>query len=309
MVETKCSNYFIFKSFFLGLLIFGVCLSSKSQEIKVRSGFFYDSVGIGEQTKYYLTAAYPSKLNVVFPDSTYTFAPFEFDGKKYFATKTTNGLSYDSVIYLLSTFEVDSVQTLKLPVFVVDRGDSVEFTSNEDHIILAQLVKSVPDSISADKLPLKMNVAYHPVSSLFNYPILLICIGVVLIIGVVALFVFGKKIKRYFKIKRLKKNHAKFLEGYAAQLEQIRLTFSPSITESTLAVWKRYMEQLESRPFTKLTTREILLMEKDENLGGNLKGVDQAIYGHPSSVVAPLEELRDYADNKFLKKLEEVSHG
>jgi hypothetical protein len=309
MVKINIYNNVVVRYLFFGLFIFAVSLSSKGQEIKVRGGFFSDSVGIGQQTKYYLTATYPSKLNVIFPDSTYTFTPFEFEGKKYFPTQSSRGVSYDSVIYALSTFEVDSVQTLALPVFVVSEKDSVEFTGNLDTIVLSQLVQSVPDTISADKLPLKMNTAYQRVFFLFNYPIWMISIGVFVMLAAIVFFIFGKRIRKYIRIKRLKKNHAKFLETYTTQIDQVKSTFSPVVTESTLATWKKYMEQLESTPFTKLTTREILQLEKDEFLGNNLKGVDKAIYGHPYSVVEPLERLRDYAGNKFLKKLDEISHG
>lgn len=308
MAERKIYNNAVICILF-GALIFGANLVVEGQEIKVRGGFFSDSVGIGQQTKYYLTATYPSKLNVIFPDSTYTYTPFEFVEKKYFPTRSTNGVSYDSVIYILSTFEVDNLQALNLPVFVINENDSVEFTSNSDTIALSQLVRSVPDTLSADKLPLKMNTAYQPVFFLFNYPFLMIGIGVFVVLVTVIFFVFGKKIKRYFRIKKLKRNHAKFLETYATQIDRVKSTFSPVLTESTLATWKKYMEQLESRPFTKLTTREILQLERDEALGSTLKGVDKAIYGHPQSVIEPLEKLRDYAGNKFLKKLEEISHG
>jgi hypothetical protein len=69
------------------------------------------------------------------------------------------------------------------------------------------------------------------------------------------------------------------------------------------------MEQLESRPYTKLTSRETTQMENNEVLGKNLHSIDGAIYGHSTTVLEPLEDLRRYADQRFAKKLEEVKHG
>src|SRR6187455_220135 len=100
----------------LSLVLIGG-LSTRAQEVRVHSGFLVDSLGIGDEGGYFLTARYPSELNILFPDSTYNFAPFEYARKVYYPTKTTNGQSYDSAIYYLSTFEIDKLQSLSLPVF------------------------------------------------------------------------------------------------------------------------------------------------------------------------------------------------
>ncbi len=290
------------------ILIF-FCQYATGQKIIVHGGFMMDSVGIGEQTKYYLTARYPSKLNVVFPDSTYNFTPFELENKYFTPTKTRDSISYDSAVYYLSTFEVANPQTLALPVFVVSRKDSVPFFAQVDSIRLIELVAHVPDSVTVDKLPLKINTAYQQVSFLFNYPVLVIVLGSTLIVAAVLLLVFGKRIRRYFKLKKLKKNHQKFLESYGAQLSRLHETFSASGTESVLITWKRYLEQLEDVPYTKLTTREILSTDKDKKLDHDLHAIDKAIYGHDARVDASLENLRSYAVGKYLRKLDEIQHG
>jgi hypothetical protein len=69
------------------------------------------------------------------------------------------------------------------------------------------------------------------------------------------------------------------------------------------------MEQLESRPYTKLTTKETFGLIHDEALANNLRTIDRAIYGHDTSVVVALESLKTFADQQFAKKLTEVKHG
>jgi hypothetical protein len=50
-------------------------------------------------------------------------------------------------------------------------------------------------------------------------------------------------------------------------------------------------------------------MENNEGLGRNLHSIDGAIYGHNTRVLESLESLKQFADQRFAKKLEEVKHG
>jgi hypothetical protein len=104
------------------------------------------------------------------------------------------------------------------------------------------------DTISMDKLPLKENVAYMNVSWLFNYPVLIIIASILLVVAAIVWFVFGKKIRKYFRAKRMIKAHQKFLETYTIRLTELKNTQSTPAIESTLSLWKKYMEQLEAKP-------------------------------------------------------------
>jgi hypothetical protein len=303
------TRFFNLNCFLIGSLVSVFCFDIQAQEVRVRGGFFADSINVGEPTKFYLTARYPSKLNLLFPDSTFDFSPFEYESKKYFPTNTVNGLSYDSVIYTISSFEIDNLQFLSLPAFVVNSQDSVTVDGNRDTIVLAELVKQNVDTVPFERLPLKQNTTYQNIHYLFNYPILLIVGGALFLAGLITFFVFGKKIKTHFKVKKLRRDYDKFITAYAVLVDQAKTAFSSGVAETTLITWKKYMEQLEFRPYTKLTTREIVKLEKDNNLGSSLQAIDKVIYGHPTPIVETLESLRDYASGKFFKKLEEVKHG
>jgi hypothetical protein len=69
------------------------------------------------------------------------------------------------------------------------------------------------------------------------------------------------------------------------------------------------MEQLEAIPYTKLTTLELTRIETDESLRKNLRSIDGALYGHTTSALQSLEDLKGFADQRFAKKLEDVKHG
>lgn len=297
------------------LILLSLCYSfnvqSQNQGIQVRGGFFEDSLIVGDQIRYYLSATYNKDLTILFPDSTYNFEPFEFEHKQYFSTQTKNGISYDSVIYKLSTFEVDPVQYLSLNIFQVNERDCTRYVSTVDSIKLTSLVTINLDSIPVEKLPLKINDAYHYVSRFFNYPVAIIIISTLLVIAAVVWFVFGKQIRKHFKTKRLIKAHQKFIETYSQQLINLKNSFTVSEAEKTVLLWKKYMEQLEAKPYTKLTTRETQSIDNDVELIHNLKTIDGAVYGYVQdhTVVTSLEQLQTFSDNRFRHQLGKLKHG
>jgi hypothetical protein len=300
------------KGWFVFLMIItAASFAAQAQQLKVAvtGGFLSDSLKIGEETRFYVTARYPSELNILFPDSTFNFTPFEYVKKQYFPTRTSGGYSFDSAVYYLTTFEVDREQRLSLPAFVVHTSDCTTFQSDPDTILITQLVTTPPDTVAAERLPLKETTAYHNVFFEFNYPLYMIIGGVVLILAIIAALVFGKRIVRYFRIKRLQKNHSKFQETYSSIVRNVQSAFSVPVTESALVVWKKYMEQIDNKPYTRLTTRELIAMSKDEALGKNLGTIDRALYGHDTSVIESLENLKGIADQRFQKKIEEVRYG
>src|SRR5688500_7456699 len=198
------------------LLIFVLphALFGQETEVDVHGGFLSDSLKIGEETAYFISARYPSNLTILFPDSTHDFVPFEYQRKAYVLTTTANGISTDSAIYYLTTFEVDRIQHLSLPVYVVHDQDCTIMQTPADSVLITQFVAQVPDTVSVQQLPLRMNTAYQKVFYNFNFWLaVIIATALVLAILIVWIF-FGKKIKRYFLARRLRKNHASFMETY-----------------------------------------------------------------------------------------------
>ncbi len=283
--------------------------TASGQEVIVQGGFLVDSVKIGEEVPFYLSARYASSLTVLFPDSTASFEPFEYVRKQYFPTRTIGGISFDSAIYYLTTFEIDRIQSLELPAYLIHGNDSVMFASPRDTVLITQLVARVPDTVAIQELPLREDTNYRDVDYAFNAWMAVIIAAVILVIVVTLWLVFGTKLTRWFAIRRLRKRHLSFLEKYNQLLAQLNASFSVPATESALSTWKSYLEQLESRPFTKLTTRETSAFLAEPGISDHLSQVDRAIYGHPTGVVASLEQLRRYAEKRYEHKVKEVKHG
>lgn len=280
-----------------------------AQNITVRSRFLADSLKIGEKIPFSVTAEYSKKLNILYPDSTYSFNPFEFESKQYFATKTKDSISYDSVVYFISSYEIDSIQTFRMPVYVLQGGDCTLVFGATDSIFLKQMVDHVPDSVNAEQLPLKINTQYLNVNWLFNYPIA-IYVGVgLLVISIIVWFVFGKRIRRYFVLKRLNKDHAEFLNRFGDALNSMQSEYSASKAEKTLVIWKKYMESLEQKPYTKYSSKEILRLLNDGNLPATLRAIDKMVYGGVSSDTNVFAELREVSRSHYNEKLRQLNNG
>lgn len=292
----------------VSFLVFFSVLSAYGQEVQVRGQFLTDSIKIGQPFPYSLSARYPSEKNILFPDSTYTFAPFEFAAKQFFPTKTTDGISYDSAVYYLNSFEIDSIQTLKLPIFVIQPSDCTVVFADEDLVWLQHLVTINTDSVQAANLPLKINTYYEPVAWLFNYPIASAVGGIFLFLIIVTWIIFGKRIRRFFKVRSMQKSFEKYLQNFSNSIETLKGSYSTPEAEKTLLLWKKYLESLEEKPFTKYTSKEILQVAGNENLAGPLRTVDRLIYAGvtPSSFDA-FYELKSYSEDCFYKKIQELN--
>ncbi|HEX5171562.1 MAG TPA: hypothetical protein VFW11_20430 [Cyclobacteriaceae bacterium] len=296
------SNWFVI-AFVISLAIQS---STSAQELKINGGFVQDSIKVGEDVIYYLTARYPRELNILFPDSTVTFFPFEYHTRRYFPTHTDQGISYDSVVFYLRTFETDSIQHLALPVYVIHPQDCTVVSASLDSIAIKALIRNLPDSVSLQDLPLKETVSYETISTTFNYIILTFVLGILLLITATVWTLFGKKIKRFYQIKRLQKNHIRFLEEFNTKLSALQIKPIPAVAESTATLWKKYLENLESRPYTKLTTKEIVALIQNEQVKASLHSIDRAIYGNHDVVARSFDGLINFAENEYRKRLEEV---
>jgi hypothetical protein len=291
------------------LMVFapGFLWGQSGEDVKVRGLFLTDSIKIGQPFPYSLSVEYPSDKNILFPDSTFAFTPFELAAKTFFPTYTANGISHDSAIYYFNSFEIDSVQSLRVPVFEVRGQDSTSVWTEEDQVWLRHMVTISTDSLDAANLPLKVNAFYEPVMWLFNYPLASI-VGGILIVGlVIAWLIFGKRIKKYFKARRMRKSFDKYLQSFSDSIDTLKSSYSIPGAEKTLGIWKKYLENLEDKPFTKYTSKEILKSSGADSLADPLTTVDRLLYAgvKPSSFDA-FYELKSYSEDRFYKKLEEV---
>ncbi|WP_338790215.1 hypothetical protein [Bernardetia sp. MNP-M8] len=303
-------------SFLFGNFIFGAFFSSaqnnneKDNLPTITGSFSKDSLKVGKHIPFKVVFVHNYDKEVIFADSTYNFEPFEWVKTDAFPTQTdSKGIATDSAIYWLRTFELDTTQTLKLPVFVLDQktGDTLKYftevSTKQTEFVLSK--SALQNMLQKDSITFYQNTTFLEIPRFTNYPLYGLIV-VVLLAGVILFFVFfGESIRRGYRLKRLQSQHEKFIQEYANQLKRIE---NPEATDHTLGMWKAYIEKLKNEPFTTYTSSEISRLTKNESLGQNLKVIDRAIYGGQidNNTELALQNLKNYAINIFEKRLAEL---
>ena len=200
-------------------LIFSLAFSISllGQQIEPKGKFLQDSMALGEPVKYSLSVRYPADFQILLPDSLYDYAPFEYSKKQYFPTKSDSTQSFDSVVYTLTSFEIDKVQNVKLPVFINSGRRSVTAVyAKTDSIYLEEQIQVVSDT-----LQMKTETIISKLDKDFNYPYLLaflIALGIIILLVII---IFGKKLRKKWQIWRLNKRHKKFSISFENKLSSV----------------------------------------------------------------------------------------
>ncbi|MBU2914600.1 hypothetical protein [Reichenbachiella agariperforans] len=276
-----------------------------AQDIAPKGVFLTDSIMIGEEISYTLSVKYPKGWQIVFPDSTYDYAPFEFNRKTYISTVSDSTWAFDSVTYVLSSFEIDPIQQLQLPIYVLQKNDSIEILSDPDSVYFHDMITQLPDSIV-----LKNNVAFRELVYSYNYLYIGIGTAVTLLILVGGYFLFRKTIHAKYQLYFLQRDYRRFVQQYEADMQRIQNgKDNTAAIEGLVLSWKTFMERMENRPFTKYTTREIIAAGYGgEELNGTLRKIDQSIYGKVAieDMHQNLSALSQFTSNQFEIKKQEI---
>lgn len=270
--------------------------------------FLTDSVAIGRPIQYSLVYRHPATVDVLFPDTARSFAPYRVQKVSVFATQTTgsgtSAISRDSAVYTLVSFETDSVQLLKVPVRVIHETDCTAHWTRTDTVFLRSKLPAVALTDSSRSMPapeLLTETNLAPLQQQFNYTAL---VAGFLLASLVALGLYGllgRIILRYWQLFQLHQNHRRFLKEYN-QLTQSINAFSASETaRRAVMLWKVYLERLDAQPYSSLTTPELASRMKDDRVLSALREADRMIYGGAFSddSLAALKLLGKVATNRY----------
>jgi len=280
-----------------------------AQDVRVHGKFLEDSIRIGAPVPYAISVRYPSEKNILFPDSTSRLGGFEFAYRRYFPTETTAGISTDSAIYWITSFEIDSVQQIAFPIYELIGADTTFYEATPDTVWLQQQVDQVLDSVAAAQLPLKIDTVYRNVNLLFNYPLWLTGGGIFVFILIAIWVIFRKRIRRYFMRRRLMAGFNNFIRKFNNGLEALNTNYSLKQAEQNVILWKRYLESLEGQPYLKFTSPEITAIPEHDQLTQTLEQIDRMIYGgQPPKDLNPFHELKSFSENRFFRKIESLKN-
>lgn len=286
-----------------------ICTFINAQNIVVKGAFLKDSVKVGEHLHFSLCAVSNSSDQLVFPNETYAFTPFEFIEKKAFSTVTHDSTQVkDSAIYTLRTFEMDSALILQLPVYkITAKGDSISYFHEPQEIKLKRVITSPPSEIKV-----KETTAYQEIPLLTNWPLwTTILITLTIVLGIVLIFT-GKPILRYFAIRRLTKKHQKFLLKFETSLQALAQQNGNAKPAPWLQEWKDHTGYLAKKPLKSYTTKDFKAYFPEETpLVNSLSTIDGVIYGgvKASNLPDAASELKTFAHKLFEARIEQIKHG
>lgn len=278
---------------------------ANAQQIKVDGYFMQDSARLGERVGYVLKATYPESKQLIFPDSTFDFSPLVLLEKKTFISHTQDSITQDSTIYYLSNFSLDPSSFLTLPVYELARYDSVVHYPLEAELKLKLTLDSIPE-----ELVFQENNIYQPLEKSFNWIIIGIVIGGILLLLGTLYFLFADKIQEYWKERREKRRWAQFEKRWKAQTAL--LTEAPSIesADEVIGLWKGYMESITKLPVKEWTSSEIGERMDNPEIFKALRAIDLIIYaGESSKSEEATTYLLEVAREKYLDKQTKIKHG
>jgi len=278
------------------LLVIGISYAQKPI-----GRFQTDSIELGRPIDYALSYHHNPSAEVFFPDTTYNFYPFEIIRKNIFQTSTTNGVSIDSVIYTLVTFEITKNQKLGLPIYVLSKRDCTMVYSLTDSVFLKEMIKT-----SVDSLQLKTDTKLLLLSQQVNYPKIMTYILGILGVVLIIYALFGRFIRKQYTLFLFSRRHVDFLANYK---KFTRSTLDDVTIGKALVLWKKHLEWLEKRPYTSYTTKEIVSRLPSARLEDDLREVDSAIYGGILSTQMPsaMNILLDKATELYKNRREELA--
>ena len=294
------------KYLILSLLIVQSTYSLNAQKIEYKGYFIKENKTIGDTIYFISTINYPKNIEIIQPDSSNDYKTFEYIDKLIFPSLKIEDRVLDSTIYLLRTFNTDTIQSLKLSSYIINNSDSLKITSTEDNIIISNQIKNIDQS-----LKVKYNTILSKINKLINYKYATYIITIILLIIGLTYILFGKKIVIFFKIHKLKKAFKSFETKFQKQQIIYKKEKSKNDIEKLLVIWKVFMEFISNKTYLSSTTKEIEKFNSNKKIINSLKEFDKTIYSPNKNTLESkdINNLFNEATHNFNLKLENIKNG
>ena len=294
------------KYLILSLLIIQSTYSLNAQKIEYKSYFIKENKTIGDTIYFISTINYPKNIEIIQPDSSNDYKTFEYIDKLIFPSLKIEDRVLDSTIYLLRTFNTDTIQSLKLSSYIINNNDSLKITSTEDDLIISNQIKKIDQS-----LKVKYNTILSKINKLINYKYVTYIIAIILLIIGLTYILFGKKIVIFFKIHRLKKAFKSFETKFQKQQMIYKKEKSKNEIEKLLVIWKVFMEFISNKTYLSSTTKEIEKFNSNKKIISSLKEFDKNIYSHNKNTLKSkdINNVFNEAKHNFNVKLKNIKNG
>ncbi len=290
--------------FFLFILFLVASIQVSAQKVQVSGYFTKDSARLGERVGYVLKASYPQAAQLIFPDSAFDFSPFVFLEKKTFVSATTEGITQDSAVYFLSNFSLEPSSYLALPVYELNRYDSITHYTTDAELKLKLNLDSIPE-----QLQFKENNVYQPLDKPFNWFVFSSIIGGILLVVGILFFVFAERIKRLFRKNRERLRWIQFERKWKKLSDLLQQQPNQSTADEVVGLWKGYLEHLRAQPIQEWTSSEIAAALDDKEVFKALRTIDMIIYaGAEGDTSAATSYLLEVAKANYRTTLNQITH-
>lgn len=289
--------------FYIAFLI--VIPNSFAQGFKTSIKTSRDTIKLGEPIEVTISITYPVGKQILFPDSLSDLKTFDFLSKQFFPTRSNDSTSTDSIIYTLSSFELQSPQYLKIPIYLITKSDSVTIYTDSLPIHIQEVINQLPQSIE-----LKTNTSIITLNNEINFPLLSVFLGGIVVIIIVLFFLFGGKIIQTLQIRRIEKSHLRFKELFEKEIQKVEE--DPTLAESVISIWKNHLSKISKKPFHSYSTSEIYTLTNNDQLKHDLRLFDQLIYStrKQGTVLQAKDSLLSFAEELVKNRVNQIKeHG
>lgn len=284
------------------LFFLAIINSSLAQQVEVSGYFTQDSARLGERVGFVLKAKYPETSQLLFPDSTFDFSPLVFLEKKTFISNTVDGITQDSAIYYVSNFSLEPSVFLALPVYELNRYDSLTYYTNEAELKLKLMLDSIPE-----ELVFQENNVYQPLKKSFNWLLFGLISGAVILFLGVLFTLFKDRIKAIFKKNREKIRWIQFELKWKKLSTLLAQNPNQELADEVIGLWKGYLESLTAQPYQEWTSSEISDALQDKEVFKALRSIDMIIYaGKEGKTEEATTYLFEVAKSTYKEKLNQI---
>ncbi|MCX2742825.1 hypothetical protein OO013_03045 [Mangrovivirga sp. M17] len=289
-------------NFFRYILLFLILGSNAmAQDITYEGYFRSDSVKAGMPLEYVLNIKYPKNYDVLLPDTTHNFGDFILTGRDFNPTVSDSIYSYDSVVYELTSFSIENIQTLSVPIKYFAERDSGVIKTENDTLYFVEYIPVVSDT-----LKVKENTAFQPLKELVNYPIITLIAVLVVVIIITLIIVLARPIRIAIKRWLLKRKYNKLKSKF------LKTEFSDKHEASKkLAVWKSMLGVSTDLPVPAFTTDEIIKFSETSKVENELRSIDRYIYSNKkqdSNLNNDFLTLAELSDQILEQKLQRLGN-
>jgi|GEM_PF-2487819 len=284
--------------------------STPDGQVRARLETMDRQIMVGKPFRAQLEVTHPAEMVVIFPDTGGGFYPFELDKRYPEPTRVGEGIATDFVIYELWSWEIDSLQTLQLPIQYIEKGDTLSLLSNSE---ILEFIPTLPTDNDSLKFKRIDNLA--AVGEPIAWGAWSILIGGSVILFLLLAILLYNPVNKWLKRRRIEREWKKYLERLTS-VSKIKDQQDNYLLELA-KVWKGYFDREWKRGLGSLSSKELeielrnmesLTIDDKTALLALNRSADQATYGgrtlESNEIAAYFTKIRSVMEKEYRRRKE-----